>query len=289
MSLFWTCVPQGTYQVIQTWGKFSKFADPGCHCLIPCCGQAVAGGISTRIQSLDVAVETKTKDNVFVTIIVSTQYMVMKEQDRMYDAFYKLTDSREQIRSYIFDVVRSTVPRILLDDVFTTKEEIAHEVKTMLEKAMQDFGYTIIQTLVTDIAPDQKVKTAMNEINAAQRARVAAQDRAEAEKIMVVKAAEADAEAKYLAGTGMARQRQAIINGLRESVIHFQAQVDGISSKDVMEMMMMTQYFDTMKEVGTNPSNSTIFIPSGPGAVNEAASQIRMGIMQGTAAMEMKK
>ena len=126
------------------------------------------------------------------------------------------------------------MPRINLDDVFTTKEEIALEVKSMLQKAMTEFGFTIIQTLVTDIAPDSKVKIAMNEINAAQRQRVAAQDRAEAEKIMVVKAAEADAEAKYLAGTGIARQRQAIINGLKESVVHFQAEVDGINSKDVM-------------------------------------------------------
>ena len=190
----WTCVPQGTVQVIQQWGKFLKFAEPGCHVLVPCLGHEIAGALSTRIQSLDVAVETKTKDNVFVTIIVSTQYMVLRESSRMYDAFYKLTDSREQIRSYIFDVVRSTVPRINLDDVFTTKEEIAMEVKSMLEKAMTEFGYAIIQTLVTDIAPDQNVKRAMNEINAAQRARVAAQDRAEADKIMVVKAAEADAE-----------------------------------------------------------------------------------------------
>ena len=279
----WTCVPQGTVQVIQAWGKFLKFAEPGCHCLVPCLGHEIAGALSTRIQSLDVAVETKTKDNVFVTIIVSTQYMVLKDPNRMYDAFYKLTDQREQIRSYIFDVVRSTVPRIILDDVFTTKEEIAMEVKSMLEKAMTEFGYTIIQTLVTDIAPDQKVKVAMNEINAAQRLRVAAQDKAEAEKIMVVKAAEADAEAKFLAGTGIARQRQAIINGLRESVMHFQQDIGDVNSKDVMEMMMMTQYFDTMKEVGCSNGNSTIFVPSGPGAVADTAAAVRSGIMQGNA------
>merc|ERR1712138_156514 len=155
-------------------------------------------------------------------------------------------------------VVRSTVPIIKLDDVFTSKE---------------------------DIAQDPKVKGAMNEINAAQRQRVAAKDRAEAEKIMVVKAAEADAESKYLSGTGMARQRQAIISGLRDSVVNFQKEVDGISSKDVMEMMMMTQYFDTMKEVGTQGGNSTIFVPSGPGAAGEASSAIRSGLMQGSAAM----
>lgn len=284
MAACWTCVPQGTIQVVQRWGKFQRFAEPGCHCIIPCCGDEIAGALSTRVQALDVAVETKTQDNVFVTIIVSTQYMILRDPERMYDAFYKLTDSREQIRSYIFDVVRSTVPRIKLDDVFTTKEEIASEVKSMLEKAMTEFGYSIIQTLVTDIAPDQKVKIAMNEINAAQRQRVAAQDRAEAEKIMVVKAAEADAEAKYLAGTGIARQRQAIINGLRESVIHFQAEVDGISSKDVMEMMMMTQYFDTMKEIGVSSGSNTIFVPSGPGAVADATAAVRNGIMQGGAA-----
>jgi regulator of protease activity HflC (stomatin/prohibitin superfamily) len=279
----WTCVEQGTFGVIATCGKFDRFAPPGCHVIIPCVGTANVGTISTRIQSLDVSVETKTLDNVFVNIIISTQYQVLQDPSRMFDAFYKLTDSKGQIRSYIFDVVRSTVPRIKLDDVFTSKEEIAMEVKNMLAKSMEEFGYNIISTLVTDIAPDPKVKNAMNEINAAQRQRVAAKDRAEAEKIMVVKAAEADAESKYLSGTGMARQRQAIINGLRDSVVNFQKEVDGISSKDVMEMMMMTQYFDTMKEVGTQGGNSTIFVPSGPAAVADASAAIRAGLMQGNA------
>ena len=279
-----TCVPTGTIQVVQQCGKFSHFARPGCQIIIPCTGQGVAGSISTRIQSLDVEVETKTRDNVFVNIVVSTQYMVLSEEDHLYDAFYKLTDSRAQIRSYVFDVVRSTVPRIKLDDVFESKEEIAQSVKEMLTKAMQDFGYQIINTLVTDIAPDARVKQAMNEINAAQRARVAAQDRAEADKIMVVKAAEADAESKYLAGTGMARQRQAIIAGLRESVVDFQSEITGISSKDVLDLMMMTQYYDTLKDIGTSKGSNTIFLPSGPGAVAEAASAIRNGMMQAHAA-----
>merc|ERR1711990_458919 len=281
----WTCVEQGTFGVIATCGKFDRFAPPGCHVIIPCVGTANVGTISTRIQSLDVSVETKTLDNVFVNIIISTQYQVLQDPSRMFDAFYKLTDSKGQIRSYVFDVVRSTVPRIKLDDVFESKEESAISVKEMLSKSMEGFGYQIMNTLVTDIAPDARVKQAMNEINAAQRARVAAQDRAEADKIMVVKAAEADAESKYLAGTGMARQRQAIIAGLRESVVDFQESVDGISSKDVLEMMMMTQYFDTMKDVGTNGGNSTIFVPSGPGAVGEASHAIRSGLMQGSAAM----
>lgn len=277
-------MPTGTIQVVQQCGKFSHFARPGCQCINPFIGQSVAGAISTRIQSLDVEVETKTRDNVFVNIVVSTQYMVLSEETHLYDAFYKLTDSRAQIRSYVFDVVRSTVPRIKLDDVFESKEEIAQSVKEMLSKAMQDFGYQIINTLVTDIAPDSRVKQAMNEINAAQRARVAAQDRAEADKIMVVKAAEADAESKYLAGTGMARQRQAIIAGLRESVVEFQNEISGISSKDVLDLMMMTQYYDTLKDIGTSKGANTIFLPSGPSAVAEAASAIRNGMMQAQAA-----
>merc|ERR550514_148758 len=148
---------------------------------------------------------------------------------------------------------------------------------------MTEFGYAIIQTLVTDIAPDQKVKIAMNEINAAQRLRMAAQDKAEAEKIMVVKQAEADAEAKYLAGTGIARQRQAIVNGLRESVMHFQADVKDIQSKDVMDMMMMTQYFDALREIGATSKGNTVFVPHSPGAVGDVSNQIRMGFLQGAA------
>eukprot|EP00218_Dolichomastix_sp_CCMP3274_P016908 CAMPEP_0170137022 /NCGR_PEP_ID=MMETSP0033_2-20121228/3822_1 /TAXON_ID=195969 /ORGANISM="Dolichomastix tenuilepis, Strain CCMP3274" /LENGTH=264 /DNA_ID=CAMNT_0010372843 /DNA_START=106 /DNA_END=900 /DNA_ORIENTATION=+ len=263
-------------------------AEPGCHFLNCICGEAVAGGLSLRIQQLDVAVETKTHDNVFVTMVVSVQYMVLKEQ--VYDAFYKLTDSREQIKAYVFDVVRSTVPKIKLDDVFTTKEEIAMSVKDELSKSMAGFGYMIIQALVTDISPDNRVKAAMNEINAAQRLRVAASDKAEAEKIMVVKAAEADAEAKYLSGTGIARQRQAIINGLRESVMHFQADVKDVGSKDVMDLMLVTQYFDMLKEVGVSSKSTAVFIPHGPGAIADTAAQLRNGLMQGNyATQEMSR
>jgi len=278
------CVQTGQVGVVQRCGKFHHFARPGCQCINPLTCEGVAGTISTRLQQLDTEVETKTKDNVFVVIVVSTQFMVLPEDSHLYDAFYKLTDTKAQMRAYVFDVVRSTVPRIKLDDVFESKEEIAQSVKEMLEKAMRDFGYQIINTLVTDIAPDARVKQAMNEINAAQRARVAAQDRAEADKIMVVKAAEADAESKYLAGTGMARQRQAIIAGLRESVLDFQNEVSGISSKDVLDLMMMTQYYDTLKEIGTAKGSNTIFLPSGPSAVAEAASAIRNGMMQAHAA-----
>lgn len=288
MSCF-VCVDQGKIGVVETCGKYDKMADPGCHFLCCCCGQSKAGELSLRIQQLDVAVETKTKDNVFVTLVVSVQYQVAGSKEQRYDAFYKLTDSKAQIRAYIFDVVRSSVPKIILDDVFMQKETIAVSVKNELAKSMNEFGYNIIQALVTDIAPDAKVKAAMNDINAAQRARVAAQDKAEAEKIMVVKQAEADAEAKYLAGTGIARQRQAIVNGLRESVMHFKETVDEVTSKDVLSMMMMTQYFDAMRDIGTNAKGSSIFVPHTPGAVADVQNQIAMGFMQGSSAQAMQR
>jgi regulator of protease activity HflC (stomatin/prohibitin superfamily) len=235
--------------------------------------------LSLRVQQLDVAVETKTRDNVFVTLVVSVQYCVVRES--LYDAFYRLTDTREQIKAYVFDVVRSSVPKINLDDVFVQKEEIAASVKDELCKAMSSFGYAILHALVTDIAPDQAVKRAMNEINAAQRMRVAATDKAEAEKIMIVKAAEADAEGKYIARTGIARQRQAIVAGLRESVTSFSQEVSGISSKDVIDMMLISQYFDMLKDVGSHGKASTVFIPHGPGAASDAAAQVRSGMLQG--------
>lgn len=276
-----TCTESGTAQVIERFGKFEYMADPGCHPVVCCIGQRVAGTLSLRIQQLDVAVETKTKDNVFVTIVVSVQYQVVK--DSLYDAFYRLTDSREQIKAYVFDVVRSTVPKICLDDVFTEKEEIAASVKDELCKSMTSFGYSILHALVTDISPDASVKRAMNEINAAQRLRVAATDKAEAEKILVVKQAEADAEAKFLAGTGIARQRQAIVNGLRQSVVAFSEEVSDVESKDVLSLLLLTQYFDTLKEIGANSKSNTIFVPHGPGALNDAAGQIRTGMLEGLA------
>jgi regulator of protease activity HflC (stomatin/prohibitin superfamily) len=220
----------------------------------------------------------RTKDNVFVNIVVSVQYSVIPEN--IYDAYYKLTNTSEQIKAYVFDVVRSTVPKINLDDVFTTKEEIALSVKEELTKSMETFGYQIVQTLVTDISPDSRVKDAMNEINAAQRMRIAAQDKAEAEKIMVVKAAEGEAEAKYLAGTGIARQRQAIINGMQESMTQFTGEFKEVSASSVMDMIIVTQYFDTLKDIGASSKSNTVFIPSDPSNVSNISSQIRNGIIQ---------
>lgn len=280
--MFWSCIDQATLGVIERFGKYDRIAQPGFNCVCCCIGDAVAGKVSLRVQQLDVQCDTKTKDNVFVQILVSVQYQVVKEN--VYDAFYKLTDPATQIRAYVFDNLRGTVPRMFLDSVFEAKEEIAQGVKEELTKAMSSYGFMIVQALVTDIVPDARVRTAMNDIQVQQRSRIAAVDKAEAQKIQVVKAAEAEAEAKFLQGQGIARQRQAIVNGLRESVVQFSTEVNDISSRDVIEMMMITQYFDMLKDVGVHGGNSSVFLPHSPGAIGDISAQIRNGFLQSAAA-----
>eukprot|EP00475_Leptophrys_vorax_P022632 TRINITY_DN3084_c0_g1_i2.p2 TRINITY_DN3084_c0_g1~~TRINITY_DN3084_c0_g1_i2.p2 ORF type:complete len:290 (-),score=36.55 TRINITY_DN3084_c0_g1_i2:244-1113(-) len=275
-------VDQSTVAMVEHFGRFVRALDPGCYCVPWCCCYRVAGLMSVRVNQLDVRCETKTKDNVFVTIVASIQYNAVREQ--IEDAFYRLSDPQAQIRSYVFDVVRSSVPKMNLDEVFESKNEIAENVEKELEKAMHTYGYKIVQTLIVDVDPDERVKAAMNEINAAQRIRQATQEKAEAEKILQVKKAEGDAEAKYLAGVGVARQRQAIVDGLRESVMGFSSNVPGTSAKDVLDMVMLTQYFDTMRDIGATNKSSTIFVPHGPGAVGDIATQIRDGLTQSTVA-----
>ncbi|XP_073006767.1 hypersensitive-induced response protein 1-like [Typha latifolia] len=271
-------VSQSNVAVKETFGKFDEVLEPGCYFLPWCLGRQIAGYLSLRLQQLDVRCETKTKDNVFVTVVASIQYRALA--DKASDAFYKLTNTRAQIQSYVFDVIRATVPKLGLDDTFEQKNDIAKAVEDELAKAMSTYGYEIVQTLIVDIEPDVHVKRAMNEINAAARMRVAANEKAEAEKILQVKRAEGDAESKYLAGLGIARQRQAIVDGLRDSVLAFSENVPGTSAKDVMDMVLLTQYFDTMKDIGASSKSSTVFIPHGPGAVRDVASQIRDGLLQ---------
>lgn len=218
-------------------------------------------------------------DNVFVTVVCSVQYRVVRENAD--DAFYELQNPREQIQAYVFDVVRACVPKMILDDLFEQKDEVARTVENELEKVMSTYGYTILQTLIVDVEPDANVRRAMNEINAAQRMRAAAGEKAEAEKILMVKRAEAEAESKFLSGVGVARQRQAIVDGLRESVIAFSHNVEGTAPKDVLDMVLVTQYFDTMKEIGASSKSNAVFIPHGPGTVHDIASQIRNGQLQG--------
>ncbi len=265
-------VKQQTIAIVERFGKFNKASKAGLNIKIPLIDQ-IAGRVSLRVQQLDVQVETKTKDNVFVFVIVSVQYFVPAE--KAIDAFYKLQNPTEQITAYVFDTVRARVPAVNLDQLFEMKDDIATAVKAELDTVMDDFGYAIVKALVTDINPDEKVKTSMNEINAAQRLREAAIQQAEADKIRVVKAAEGEAESKALQGQGIANQRKAIIEGLQESVENFSSAVGGVNSQDVMNLVMMTQYFDTIKELGMSGKNSTILIPHGPGGMTDMSDQIR--------------
>jgi len=287
MGVLFSCPAQETVAIVERFGRFNRLAYPGFNCVHCYVGEAVSGKVSLRVQQLDVNCETKTKDNVFVDLVISVQYQVQK--DNIYDAFYRLTSPKQQISSYIFDVVRASVPKMNLDDVFLEKEEIARNIKEELTKSMETYGFHIIQALVNDINPAKKVKEAMNEINAAQRLRQAAYEKAEANKVQVVKAAEADAEAKYLSGMGIARQRQAIVNGLRESVKDFQSDVTDLGSRDALELMLMTQYFDVLKEVGANNKSSTVFIPHTPGNISDIGSQIRGAFLQAGAAQTMSR
>ncbi|MBC7581458.1 SPFH domain-containing protein [Aeromicrobium sp.] len=269
-------VRQQTSAVIERFGKFHKISSAGLNFKIPLIDR-IAGRLSLRVQQLDVRVETKTKDNVFVFVVVSVQYHVLNE--KVLDAFYRLQNPQEQITAYVFDTIRARVPNVELDKVFETKDDIANAVKTELDTVMDDFGYGIIKALVTDIDPDQRVKQSMNEINAAQRLREAAIQQAEADKIRVVKAAEGEAESKALQGQGIANQRKAIIEGLKESVESFNKSISGTNAEDVMNLVLMTQYFDTLKEIGINSRSNTIMIPHSPGGMGDITEQMRNAII----------
>ncbi|KAL5988577.1 HIR complex subunit [Asimina triloba] len=352
-------VEQSKVAIKEKFGKFDDVLQPGCHFLPWCLGSRIGGHLSLRVQQLDVKCETKTKDNVFVTVVASVQFRALAEKAA--DAYYKLSNTRAQIQAYVFDgmdmnlclklnfsdlangfvfilvqlieicagdlwfmsflfflllcvrcwprtcrldiflgkmrelergwveapglFIRASVPKLSLDETFEQKNEIAKVVEEELEKLIKPChtGYEIVQTLIVDVEPDVLVKSAMNEINAAARKRIAANEKAEADKILQVKWAEGQAESKYLSGLGIARQRQAIIDGLRDSVLSFSSNVPGTSAKDVMDMVLVTQYFDTMKEIGASSKSSSVFIPHGPGAVKDIGQQIRDGLLQASA------
>uniref|UniRef100_A0A6S9ZFT0 Band 7 domain-containing protein n=1 Tax=Chrysotila carterae TaxID=13221 RepID=A0A6S9ZFT0_CHRCT len=285
-------VNQADVKIIETCGAFTKIAHAGFHCLIPCLCQCTNGMLSMRLQQMQVTCETKTKDNVFVTIKVAVQYQINNDDESIKAAQYRLTNAREQIESYVYDVVRSSVPKIELDDVFETKDEISNSIKQNLTLSMGEFGYAILASPITDIDPDAQVKRAMNEINKMKRLRIAAQDEGEAVKIRAIKEAEAeaarteiqakaDAEAKFMQGQGIARQRQAIISGLRDSVNSFKAEVTGVDAKNILDLMIVTQYFDMMKDIGAQSKTNAVFMNHSPGALDELASAVQKGFLSG--------
>jgi regulator of protease activity HflC (stomatin/prohibitin superfamily) len=269
--------------VITRFGKFLRVAEPGLNWKVPLF-DSVAGTMSLRVNQITLTMETKTKDNVFVTIPISVQNRV--RPDKVFDAFYKLADPTAQIKSYVEQVILGHVPGMTLDEVFASQSSIAGAVKRELDADMSAFGYEIVNVLVTDIVPDEKVKSAMNDINAAQREQVAANARGEAEKILVVKKAEAEAESKALQGQGIANQRKAIIEGLQSSIEQFQKVVEGASAKEVMQLVMITQYFDTLKAIGESGKSNTLFLSHTPGAVKDLSDQILESMLVATRAKE---
>ncbi len=257
--------------IITRFGKFLRVAEPGLNWKVPYF-DTVSGIVSLRVNQIALTMETKTKDNVFVTIPISVQNRVRPE--KAFDAFYKLSDPVAQIKSYVEQVILGHVPSMTLDEVFASQSSIALAVKQELDSDMSAFGYEIVNVLVTDIVPDAKVKSAMNDINAAQREQVAASARGEADKILVVKKAEAEAESKALQGQGIANQRKAIVEGLQSSIEQFQKAVEGTTSRDVMQLVLVTQYFDTLKSIGESDKTNTLFLTHSPGAVREVSDEI---------------
>lgn len=254
-------VKQQTAVIVERFGKFHSIRQSGLHLKIPVVDK-IAGRLSLKIQQLDVIIETKTLDDVFVRLKVSVQYRVISQ--KVYDAFYKLDYPHEQITSYVFDVVRAEVPKMKLDDVFVRKDDIAIAVKTELNDAMSDYGFDIIKTLVTDIDPDAQVKAAMNRINAADREKTAAQFEGDAARILIVEKAKAEAESKRLQGQGIADQRREIARGLEESVDVLNRV--GINSQEASALIVVTQHYDTLQAIGSETNSNLILLPNSPQA-----------------------
>ncbi|MDG1840949.1 MAG: SPFH domain-containing protein [Crocinitomicaceae bacterium] len=279
-------VKEATAVIIERLGKYKRVANAGLTLIIPFIDRKAAK-MNLRVQQLDVTVETKTLDNVFVNLQVSVQYQI--DSKKIKESYYSLDHPKNQIASYVFDDVRAEVPKLELDDVFAKKDDIARAVKKNISDAMAEYGYGIIKTLITDIDPNAKVKEAMNHINAAKRDREAAIEEGEAEKIKIIKEAEAQAESKRLSGEGIAQQRIEIVRGFKESVDDFKKSLDTVTHEEIMQFVLMTQYFDTIKDIGANSKNSSILMPHSPGAMKDFQEQIITGTFIGNSLNDTEK
>jgi regulator of protease activity HflC (stomatin/prohibitin superfamily) len=279
MGSFFT-VETAQVAIVQRLGKFARVAGPGLNWKTPYL-EMVVRRLSLKVQQFDVQVETKTQDNVFVQIPVSIQYKIMPEAVEA--AFYKLSDPVKQIESMVYNVVLGHVPKMKLDDTFLNQADIATDLRDNLDASMKEYGYSIVKVLISDIVPDQKVKAAMNDINAAQREREATVSRAETNKLLLVKQAEAEAESKRLQGEGIANQRKAIIAGLKDSIEDFAKAVAGATPHDVMQLVLITQYFDTLKEIAANDRTNTVLVPHSPSTINDLFAQFRDTMVTATA------
>ena len=285
LGIFFT-VKQQTRAIVERFGRYVRTAKPGLNVKVPFIDHIVQR-VSLRVQQLLVEVDTKTLDNVFVKLSVAVQFRVVEGSEA--DSYYKLQDHVEQIRSYVLDVVRAKVPRMNLDEVFEKKDDVGTAVKSELDVSMKIYGFEIPNALVTDVNPADNVKAAMNEINTQQRLQVAATAKGEANKILVVKNAEAEAESKHLQGEGIAKQRRAIVDGLRESIAAFTEAVGGVSEREVLNLVLLTQYFDTLKEIGVSSGSKVILTPHQPGGMIDLYQQLSTAIITSGEAVDTKK
>lgn len=265
-------VKQQTVAIVERFGKYQFTANPGFHLKLPWGIDRIAARVQLRLLQTEMTVETKTADNVFVTMNIATQYRVNEQSIK--DAYYKLMNPGEQIKAYIEDALRSAVPKLTLDDVFEKKDEIALEVQKQVAEEMSTYGYIIVKTLITKVEPDAEVKQSMNEINAAQRKRVAAQELAEADKIKIVTAAEAEAEKDRLHGVGIAEQRKAIVDGLADSIKELKGANVDLTEEQIMSILLTNQYLDTLNNFADKEGNNTIFLPANPDGVENIRTQI---------------
>lgn len=286
LPLTFFTVKQQTRAIVERFGRYVRTANPGLNIKIPFIDNVVQR-VSLRVQQLLIEVETKTLDNVFVRLLVAVQFRVVMGSEA--DSYYKLQDHEEQIKSYVLDVVRAKVPKMNLDEVFEKKDDIGTAVKSELDVSMKIYGFEIPNALVTDVNPADNVKAAMNEIQTQRRLQDAATAKGEANKILVVKNAEAEAESMRLNGEGIAHQRRAIVDGLRESIAAFTDKIGGVNERDVLNLVLLTQYLDTIKEVGMSSGSKVILMPHSPAGMSEVAEQIRTAIITGTEATNIKK
>ena len=265
-------VKQQSVAIIERFGRYQKISDSGIHMRAPFGIDKIAARVQLRVLQSEIVVETKTQDNVFVTMNVATQYRV--NESNVKDAYYKLMRPESQIKSYIEDALRSSVPKLTLDELFEKKDEIALEVQKQVAEEMSTYGYIIVKTLITKVEPDAEVKQSMNEINAAQRKRVAAQELAEADKIKIVTAAEAEAEKDRLHGAGIAEQRKAIVDGLADSIKELKGANVDLTEEQIMSILLTNQYLDTLNNFADKEGNNTIFLPANPDGVENIRTQI---------------
>ena len=265
-------VKQQSVAIIERFGRYQKISDSGIHMRAPFGIDKISARVQLRVLQSEIVVETKTQDNVFVTMNVATQYRV--NESNVKDAYYKLMRPESQIKSYIEDALRSSVPKLTLDELFEKKDEIALEVQKQVAEEMSTYGYIIVKTLITKVEPDAEVKQSMNEINAAQRKRVAAQELAEADKIKIVTAAEAEAEKDRLHGVGIAEQRKAIVDGLADSIKELKGANVDLTEEQIMSILLTNQYLDTLNNFADKEGNNTIFLPANPDGVENIRTQI---------------